>query len=149
MIPWGFVVRTVLLTMAGVIAATCFVLLFGLFDDRVDNKAILSILGPTLHDIVIAFISILSGLAARLTPEKPERLAGVRTCRPLIVRAQMTLAASQHPHATRTHHAGPGKVDASMNSKPQHDQDSEDDGEHGEISLSDANVCLGRKLRVR
>ena len=74
MIPWGFVVRTVLLTMAGVISATCVALLFGLYNDKVDNGEIFKVLGPTLHDIVIAFISILSGLAARLTPEKPADL---------------------------------------------------------------------------
>ncbi len=55
-----FIFRTVVVTLAAILAAVVVVLLWGLYDSRVDNHEIFAIIGPAFHMIVGAFVGILS-----------------------------------------------------------------------------------------
>ncbi len=47
--------------LASVIVSVIAVLLFGLFDHRVDNDKILAILGPAFQTVIGCFVGVLSG----------------------------------------------------------------------------------------
>lgn len=57
----------ILKVTVGTLAAICFsvviVLLIGMFDDRVDNKEIFSIIGPAFNTVIGAFVGLLGGLS--------------------------------------------------------------------------------------
>lgn len=48
------------MTLAVVQLSVVLAMLFGLFDTRVDNKEIFSIIGPAFHTIVGCFVGLLS-----------------------------------------------------------------------------------------
>jgi hypothetical protein len=54
-----FTTRVVICALVGVLAAVLVVLLFGLFDPRIDNKSIMEIIKPSFQDIIGAFLLIL------------------------------------------------------------------------------------------
>ena len=58
-----FVIRIVTVVLALVLLAVIVALLYGLFDQRVDNKEIFTILGPSFQTIVGVFVGILGGRA--------------------------------------------------------------------------------------
>ena len=49
-------------TLALVMLAMVFVLLFGLFDDKVNNDKVFEVLGPAFSTIVGALVGLLGGL---------------------------------------------------------------------------------------
>jgi hypothetical protein len=49
-------------TLAAICLSVVVVLLVGLFEDRVDNKEIFSIIGPAFSTVIGAFVGLLSGL---------------------------------------------------------------------------------------
>lgn len=53
----------VVLSLALIMVAMVLVMLIGLFDDKVDNKAVFAILGPAFQTVVGAFVGLLSGKA--------------------------------------------------------------------------------------
>jgi len=56
-------------TLAMVMLAMVFVLLFGLFDDKVNNDKIFEVLGPAFSTIVGALVGLLGGLRLGQSPE--------------------------------------------------------------------------------
>lgn len=62
----SFIYRVVVCTLAVVIVAVVCSMLYGLFDERVDNEQIFSILGPAFQTIVGVFCGILG--ARTLSP---------------------------------------------------------------------------------
>lgn len=62
--------RVVTFTLAAVIIAVVGVLLIGLFDASVDNKAIFAIIGPAFQTIIGAFVGFLSASAIRKPRDK-------------------------------------------------------------------------------
>lgn len=58
-----FIFRVVTITLAAILVAVIAAMLYGLFDQRVDNKEIFSILGPAFQTIVGCFVGILGGRA--------------------------------------------------------------------------------------
>ncbi len=58
----------VICTLASVILAVILVLLYGLFDQRVDNDKVFAILGPAFQTIVGCFVGVLAG---RLLNQQP------------------------------------------------------------------------------
>ena len=67
----SYVVVLVTTTLALVVLGLIFVLLYGLFDHRVDNTAVFDILSPAASTIIGAMIGILAGIRVRLTGEYP------------------------------------------------------------------------------
>lgn len=63
-----FIFRVVTVTLAIVILAVIFAMLYGLFDQAVDNKEIFAILGPAFQTVTGAFVGVLGG---RLLEKKP------------------------------------------------------------------------------
>jgi hypothetical protein len=57
----------ILKVTVGTLAAICLsvvaVLLIGMFDDKVDNKEIFSIIGPAFSTVIGAFVGLLGGLS--------------------------------------------------------------------------------------
>lgn len=53
----------VVLSLAAIMVAVVIVLLAGLFNPGVDNKAIFAIIGPAFQTVVGAFVGLLSGKA--------------------------------------------------------------------------------------
>lgn len=64
-----FIFRVVVVTLAAVIVSVVGVLLAGLFDPLVDNKAVFAIIGPAFQTVIGAFVGFLSALA--LPRDKP------------------------------------------------------------------------------
>lgn len=62
--------RVVTFTLSAVIVAVVGVLLVGLFDEKVDNKAVFAIIGPAFQTIIGAFVGFLSALAIRKPGDK-------------------------------------------------------------------------------
>jgi chromate transport protein ChrA len=60
-----FLLRVVIITLAAILAAVVLVMLYGLFDTKVDNKEIFSIVGPAFQTIVGCFVGLLGGHALR------------------------------------------------------------------------------------
>ena len=59
----AFIFRVVTITLAVVILAVVAVMLYGLFDNRVDNEKVFAIIGPAFQTVVGAFVGILGGRA--------------------------------------------------------------------------------------
>lgn len=51
----------VVCTLASVILSVITVLLYGLFDARIDNKEVFAILGPAFQTIVGCFVGLIAG----------------------------------------------------------------------------------------
>ena len=49
-------------TLSAICLSVVVVLLFGMFDEKVDNKEIFSIIGPAFSTVIGAFVGLLSGL---------------------------------------------------------------------------------------
>ncbi len=58
-----FVVKVTVVTLATVLIAVILAMLYGLFDLKVDNEQIFTILGPAFQTIVGVFVGILGGRA--------------------------------------------------------------------------------------
>lgn len=58
-------------TLAGVMVAVIAILLIGLFDARIDNKDIFSVLGPAFQTIVGCFVGLLGGHALNGKSDAP------------------------------------------------------------------------------
>jgi hypothetical protein len=56
-------------TLAAICLSVVVVLLVGLFEDRVDNKEIFSIIGPAFSTVIGAFVGLLSGLTINKTKD--------------------------------------------------------------------------------
>lgn len=54
-------------TLATIVVGVVFVLLYGMFDDKVDNKEIFSIIGPAFNTVIGAFVGLLGGLSLNRT----------------------------------------------------------------------------------
>lgn len=58
-----FILRVVICTLALILAGTVIVMLFGLFDAKVENDKIFAMLGPAFNMIVGCFVGVLGGRA--------------------------------------------------------------------------------------
>lgn len=65
----AFIFYVVTGTLAAILVAVVGAMLYGLYDQRVDNKEIFAVIGPAFHTIVGAFVGILS---ARFLPRRPD-----------------------------------------------------------------------------
>lgn len=59
-ITWIF--KVTILTLAAVVLCVVTVMMFGLFDDRVNNDKVFEIIGPAFSTVVGAFVGLLGGL---------------------------------------------------------------------------------------
>lgn len=59
-ITWIF--KVTILTLAAVVVSVVSVMMFGLFDDRVNNEKVFEIIGPAFSTVVGAFVGLLGGL---------------------------------------------------------------------------------------
>lgn len=57
----SFVVNVVTITLSLVLGSVVGAMIYGLFDTRVDNKEIFTIIGPAFQMIVGVFVGILGG----------------------------------------------------------------------------------------
>jgi len=73
-----WILRVTVVTLAMIMCAVIFTLMFGLFMKDVDNTEIFSIIGPAFNTIVGAFVGLLGGLSlnnvGKATPEAPLEL---------------------------------------------------------------------------
>lgn len=60
LIIWIF--KVTIITLAAVVISVVSVMMFGLFDNRVDNSKIFEIIGPAFNTVVGAFVGLLGGL---------------------------------------------------------------------------------------
>lgn len=58
-----FIFRVVTITLAAILVAVIAAMLYGLFNQNVDNKEIFAILSPAFQTIVGCFVGILGGRA--------------------------------------------------------------------------------------
>lgn len=58
-----FIFRVVTITLAAILIGVIAAMLYGLYDQRVDNKEIFAILSPAFQTIVGCFVGILGGRA--------------------------------------------------------------------------------------
>lgn len=61
LVEWIF--KVTVSTLSLVVIAVIFVLLFGLFEDKVDNDKIFDIIGPAFSTVIGAFVGLLGGLS--------------------------------------------------------------------------------------
>ena len=61
LLPW--ILRVTVGTLAAICISVVVVLLFGMFDDKVDNKEVFSIIGPAFNTVIGAFVGLLGGLS--------------------------------------------------------------------------------------
>lgn len=61
LLPW--ILKVTVGTLAMICLSVVIVLLTGMFDDRVDNKEIFSIIGPAFNTVIGAFVGLLGGLS--------------------------------------------------------------------------------------
>lgn len=61
LIIWIF--KVTIITLAAVVISVVSVMMFGLFDNRVDNTKIFEIIGPAFNTVVGAFVGLLGGLS--------------------------------------------------------------------------------------
>ena len=73
-----WILRVTVVTLAMIMVAVIATLMTGLFDKKVDNSEIFSIIGPAFNTIVGAFVGLLGGLSlnnvGKTTPEAPLEL---------------------------------------------------------------------------
>ena len=70
-----WILRVTVLTLAMLMAAVVGALMFGLFNESVDNDKIFELVGPAFNTIVGAFVGLLGGLSLNnvgLKPKEPE-----------------------------------------------------------------------------
>ena len=75
-----WILRVTVLTLAMLMVAVVGALMFGLFNDSVDNDKIFELVGPAFNTIVGAFVGLLGGLSLNnvgLKPEAPLELTEV------------------------------------------------------------------------
>ncbi len=58
----AWILKVTVGTLAAICLSVVLVLLVGLFEDKVDNKEIFSIIGPAFSTVIGAFVGLLSGL---------------------------------------------------------------------------------------
>lgn len=58
-----FIYKTVVVTLATIIVAMVGVMLYGLFDVKIDNEQVFKIIGPAFQTVIGAFVGILSARA--------------------------------------------------------------------------------------
>lgn len=61
LISW--VIRITVLTLALVVVGVVGVLLYGFFDEHVNNEKIFEIIGPAFNTVIGAFVGLLGGLS--------------------------------------------------------------------------------------
>lgn len=59
----SWILKVTVGTLAMICLSVVIVLLTGMFDDRVDNKEIFSIIGPAFNTVIGAFVGLLGGLS--------------------------------------------------------------------------------------
>lgn len=67
-----WILRVTVMTLALLMVAVVSALMFGLFNDRVDNDKIFELVGPAFNTIVGAFVGLLGGLSLNNVGVKPE-----------------------------------------------------------------------------
>ena len=67
-----WILRVTVLTLAMLMVAVVGALMFGLFNDSVDNDKIFELVGPAFNTIVGAFVGLLGGLSLNNVGTKPE-----------------------------------------------------------------------------
>ena len=73
-----WILRVTVVTLAMIMVAVIITLMYGLFNEKVDNSEIFSIVGPAFNTIVGAFVGLLGGLSLnanvrdKAQPEEPE-----------------------------------------------------------------------------
>jgi hypothetical protein len=69
-----WILRVTVVTLSAIMMAVIATLMFGLFNNDVDNAEIFSIIGPAFNTIVGAFVGLLGGLSlnANVRDKKPE-----------------------------------------------------------------------------
>ncbi len=60
---FAWILKITVGTLATIVVGVVFVLLYGMFDDKVDNKEIFSIIGPAFNTVIGAFVGLLGGLS--------------------------------------------------------------------------------------
>ena len=58
----AWILKVTVGTLAAICLSVVVVLLVGMFDEKVDNKEIFSIIGPAFSTVIGAFVGLLSGL---------------------------------------------------------------------------------------
>lgn len=61
LVEWIF--KVTVTTLSAVVVAVIFVLLFGLFDEKIDNDKVFDIIGPAFSTVIGAFVGLLGGLS--------------------------------------------------------------------------------------
>lgn len=61
LINWIF--KVTVLTLAMVVLSVIFILLYGLFEERIDNNKVFDIIGPAFSTVIGAFVGLLGGLS--------------------------------------------------------------------------------------
>ena len=61
LLPW--ILKVTVGTLAIICLSVVAVLLYGFFDNQVDNKEIFSIIGPAFNTVIGAFVGLLGGLS--------------------------------------------------------------------------------------
>ena len=79
-----WILRVTVVTLAMIMMAVITTLMFGLFNNDVDNAEIFSIIGPAFNTIVGAFVGLLGGLSlnANARDKKPEETLELDTPEP-------------------------------------------------------------------
>ena len=67
-----WILRVTVLTLAMLMVAVVGALMFGLFNDSVDNDKIFELVGPAFNTIVGAFVGLLGGLSLNNVGAKPK-----------------------------------------------------------------------------
>lgn len=58
-----WVIKTAIITLSIVVLSVVFVLLYGFFDNHVNNDKIFEIIGPAFSTVIGAFVGLLGGLS--------------------------------------------------------------------------------------
>lgn len=59
----NWVIKITVITLAVVVVGVVFTLLYGFFDNHVDNDKIFEIIGPAFNTVIGAFVGLLGGLS--------------------------------------------------------------------------------------
>lgn len=77
-----WILRVTVVTLALIMCAVIFTLMFGLFNNHVDNSEIFSIIGPAFNTIVGAFVGLLGGLSLNNVGSKSDAPLELETPEP-------------------------------------------------------------------
>jgi hypothetical protein len=71
----NWILKVAVGTLSSVMVAVVLVLLVGIFlpNEQIDNKEILSIIGPAFNTVIGAFVGLLGGLSVSNSMNKPEK----------------------------------------------------------------------------